>query len=430
MHRFLLLISIMGALALSKQAHAQQPIEELLESGVEAHRMYNLAKAEEILQDVMLRKNELTPLQYGRALYFQTRNLGQIARKEAEGLTGYVDFGVQARFYKIYDQYLELEALRVPRWSEKARPDLENLAPLAAVGGVSCLDAMVDDPDNISMYRTLAEGYITLIRAIDPDHYVPSELQGQIHYLLGEKEKAIAQFEQALKDYRKNRALIVDNMRMPDVYYRVALHYLEVGDLDQAYALASLGLKRNEFEWQTLNKFPKKFPPETVELNRPLWTANQYNLGLLNLELVVLFEDKKDSALLQYTERERYYGDVFSFHYNYAGLLSDVDWKKSAIHYQKAIDLEPNSYKAHYHMSLLYINQGAILINKKEANRELAATNRQKGEELLNTGLDYMKTAHRLSPKDPAPLVRLVQVAGWLKLKEEQKTYKEKLSQL
>ena len=284
-----------------------QPIEELLENGVDAHRRYDLRVADEILSGVMQRKDELPPMLLGKALYFHTRNLSQMAKKDAEGAIGFTDFGVQARFFKIYDQYLELERIQVPRWSEKARPDLEGLAPLAAAGGVACIDAMVDDPSKASTYRTLAEGYISLIQTIDPNHYVPSELQGQIHNLAGESKQALLKFEEAMMAYRKNRALIVDNLRMPDVYYRVALHYLEQGNVEKAYSLASLGLKRNEFEWQTINQFKQRFPPETIESNRPLFTANQYNLGLLELELIVLFEDKKDTAMTLYEEKERYF---------------------------------------------------------------------------------------------------------------------------
>lgn len=407
-----------------------QTLVDRLEQGVEAHRRYDLKVAETILAEVLEQKDELTKLQYGEALYFQTRNQGQIVKKEAEEIVGFTNFGIQGKLYNVYSKYLELEKLRIPRWSEKARPDIENLAPLASAGALACLDAMVDDPKDRETYRNVADGYISLIKIISPDHYVPHELRGQMHYMMGEKQQAIEQFETAMKAYREFRTLIPGNMRMPDVYFRVAIDCLEKGNLERAYTLAKVGFKRNEFEWETLREFEKKFPMGTIEQNKPLFSANQYNLGQLELELIVQFEDKKDSALTLYAERERYFDKVFSYHYNYAGLLSEVNPRKASLHYQKAIDLNPNSYEAHYQMAVLYFASGANFLNLKDKDRDVQAKNRQAGIELLTTGFDYMEKAHELSPKDPAPLVRLVQVSEWLELDDKRKIYKAQLDKL
>ena len=100
------------------------------------------------------------------------------------------------------------------------------------------------------------------------------------------------------------------------------------------------------------------------------------------------------------------------------------------MHYQKAIDLQPKSFDAHYHISILYINQGARVLNQKATDRQEAIKNREKGEQLLSTGLDFMKQAHILSPRNKAPLARLIQVCDWLKLEKEQQIYQAKLDLL
>ena len=406
-----------------------QTLLELLDEGVEAHRRYDLVKSEAILSKVLDRKDELTQSKYGQALYFFCRNQGQIVKKEGE-LDGFTNHIIQGKLYDVYNKYLQLERMKIPRWSEKARPDIENLAPLASAGAVACLRAMYDEPANKELFANIGEGYISFIKIIAPNHYVVPELLGQIRLLLGERERAMEQFELALKAYRNRRTLVVDNIRMADVYYQVAVYSLEKGNLSRAYSLTKTGITRNEFEWKTLNELKNKFPPGSVEQNKDLFSANQYNLGRLELELIVQFENKKDSALLLYAERAPYFDKTFSYHYNYAGLLSSTYPRKAAMHYQKAIDLEPTSYLAHFQMGALYFSTGSHYLNLKDKDRSVTAKNRETGKELVLIGMDYMEKAHTLEPQNPTPLIKLIEAAKWLELDDRRKIYKADLERL
>lgn len=410
---------------------ATQNIKKRLKKGIEAHQMYDLITCDTVLSSVLEKKELLDDADLGEGMYFFTRNLFRMTVDEAEGALGYHNMNTQLKFYRAYNSFLELERLDISRWSSKARPEIELMFPALLTGTVKCLDVYVDQgEDKSSELREIIKGYISLATSILPENYAPYELRGQLFYIDGDKENAAENFDIALDKYRSRRVLMLDNIRMANVYFQRALMYLEKGKVDKAYKLAKEGYWRNDIEWKTMGINVKKFEPGRVKEQEPLYFNNQYNLGLLELELMVQTDPTNDSTLILYAEREVYYGEEFSFHYNYAGLLEQVNPRKASMHYQKAIDLDSSSFDAHFQMAKLYIDLGFYFIDSNKGKTKEAEDARARGKQMLEIGFPYLKTANELSPANISTLAVLVEVCAELGLNEEQAEYKSTLDSI
>lgn len=408
-----------------------QYIAKRLEKGVEAHKRFDLITCDTVLSDVLEKRELLNKRQLGQAIYFYNRNMLRMTVEEGEGRRGYDNLPIQLRFYRAYNNYQELDRLNIPRWSEKARPEIELMFPALVTAAVKCLDIYVDQGANRTQeLKDIILGYISLASSILPENYTPLELKGQLYLISDEPEKAAEYFDQSLKKYRARRVLMLDNIRMPNVYFQRSLLYINAGNLEKAYQLAREGYVRNDVEWKTLGTNQTKFEPGAVKEQEPLYFNNQYNLGLLELELMVQLQPESDSTFLLFQEREPYYKEDFSYHYNYAGLLEKVNPRASSMHYQRAIDLDSTSYKAHFQMAKLYINMGFVFIDGNKGNSQEAKDERLRGKQLLEIGLPYLQQANSLQPNNLAPLAVLVEVCKELGLNQQAEEYKTTLDSL
>lgn len=410
---------------------AAQNILKRLNKGVEAHKRYDLITCDTVLSRVLEKKELLNKAQLGEAIYFFNRNLFRLTVDEAEGSLGYNNLPTQLKFYRAYNNYLELERLNISRWSAKARPEIELMFPALLSASVKCLDIYVDQGEKRSVeLQGLILGYIGLASSILPENYTPTELKGQLYYINGDLERAAQYFDESLKKYRARRVLMLDNIRMPNVYFQRSLIWLNQGNLEKAYRLAREGYMRNEVEWKTLGVNQTKFEPKAVKEQEPLYFNNQYNLGLLELELIVQLYPESDSTFLLYQEREPYYKDVFSYHYNYAGLMEKVNPRTASMHYQAAIDIDSTSFEAYFQMAKLYIDMGFTYIDGNPGKDEEAKQLRLQGKQMLEIGLPYLQQASSLQPNSVVSIAVLVEVCKELGLQAEAAQYKSILDSL
>jgi tetratricopeptide (TPR) repeat protein len=404
----------------------QNHLVKSLEKGVEAHRRYSLVVCDTVLERVLDRKSELTKAQYGEALYFYTRNLMRMAIEIGETDNGFATLDVQLKIYRVYNNYLELEKANIPRWSQKAGPEIQSLLKTLLRASVNCLEVYVQEKGREHELKMLVEGYTNLAATITPEGYAPFELKGQLYYLKGDTAKALDYYKRAIKNYKSKRLLMADNIRIPTIYYALALQ--EIGSSNEkAYALARQGYKINEIEWSTIKVNAKQLGETVVEDNKAVYFNNQYNLGLLQLETAPAVLSN-DSLLLIYEARIDYFKEVYSIQYNYAELLREVNPRKSSMHYQKAIDLNPNDPEAYFSMATLYFDMGYYYLN--QAKKENSKENKEKAYQLLGVGVGNMESAHKLAPKDQTTLKWLIKVYRDVGENAKSKEYQAKLDAL
>ncbi|MFY0673758.1 MAG: hypothetical protein JXQ87_10150 [Bacteroidia bacterium] len=420
----LFLTCFFGAIALS--TFGQNHLIKSLEKGVEAHRRYSLVVCDSVLERVLNRKNELSQAQYGEAFYFYNRNLMRMAIEMGEADNGFAQIDVQLKIYTVYNNYLQLEKANIPRWSPKAGPEIQNLFKTLLSASVTCLELLVEKEGSGNELTMLVEGYTNLAATIMPDGYTPLELKGQLHYIMGDTSKAISYYQRAIDNYNAKRLLMPDNIRIPSVYYALALQELETS-FEKAYLMAKKAYKINEVEWSTIKVNAKQLGETVIEDNKAIYFNNQYNLGLLELETAPAVLST-DSLLLLYNERIDYYKDVYSVQFNYAEILREINPRQSSLHYQNAIDINPYDPEAFFSMATLYFDMGYFYLN--ESKSQNAKENKERAYQLLSVGIGNMEEVHKLAPKDQSALKWLVKVYRDVGEKAKSKEYQAKLNAL
>lgn len=420
---FLLLFSVLPGMAFSQNALLAR-----MEKGVEAHRRYNLVTCDTVLSAVLEKKELLSRAQLGEASYFYNRNLIRLAIEEGQSKNGFATMPVQIRLYKAYFNLLELERENIPRWSVKADPEIKGMFETMLKASVNCMEVYVESGEAYNaQLNTLIESYTNLAIRIAPESYIPFELKGQMYYYEGDTTKAVEYFDMAIKKYRVKRVLLADNIRMPNVYYTRALEYMNTSS-EKAYKLARQGYKVNELEWKTIQTNKAKLGENVIVENKAIYFNNQYNLGWLELELIITMGNK-DSALLLYKEREDYYRDKYYFQVNYANLLRDVNPRDASMHYQAAIDIMPNYHEAYFAMASLYFDMGYYYLNEAKTDKANAKENTERGLQLLEVGYPYMQQAHKYLPESNLALKTLLKVSKELDKKTDYNYYKKTLNE-
>jgi len=429
--RILALVLLVASFAVTESF--SQNLQKRLNKGVEAHKGYNLVICDSVLGNILQRqRDQLNQRQLGEALYYYNRNLLRLVVEESKGPQGYDNMLIHLKFYRVHNGFVELQRLDIDRWSEKAQPELMAMFQHLVNGVTECLDKYVDQQNRRDpQLRENILAYLNLAITILPESYVPHELKGQLHYIDEDLDLAAESFDVALKKYRIRRVLVLDNIRMANVYLLRSLMYLDQGNIDQAHKLVKEGYQRNEIEWKTFQFNKNKFEPKAIKEQEPIYLNNKYALGLLELELVVQVAPTADSTFILYKERESTYQNEFSYQFNYASVLEDVNPREAAVHYQKAIDIEPESFEANFALAQLYINLGFFYVDyAKQSEADGQQEQSDRGYQMMETGLPYLKRAHELNPKNLNALILLVDVCETLGLKKELKAYKSILDSI
>ncbi|MGB0429002.1 MAG: hypothetical protein ACPGLV_00915 [Bacteroidia bacterium] len=427
MKNFLLVVALLTGNLLPLMA--QNHLLKSLDKGVEAHRQYSLVQCDSILARVLTRQSELGTMQLGMATYFYNRNLIRLAVEEGESKNGFTKFSVQHKLFSAYKNLLALEKKQIPRWSEKARPEIKNMYKSLLTGAVQCLEVYVQNQGDKTQLQFLIDGYTDLAVTIVPESYTAVELKGQLAYLKGEQELAIAYYKDAIEKYKAKRVLMADNIRIPSVYHSLALNAMKTS-WSEAYKLAQNGFAINELEWNTIKANASQLGETVVEDNKAVYFNNLYNLGLLELETAMIVVTNSDSLIELYKQRVMYYEDVFSIQLNYGNLLRDVNPREASIHYQKAIDIEPKSYDAHFAIATLYFDLGFYYLDEATRNRGQKKELTNKAHQLIGVGIGNMETAHELNLKASLPIKWLIKGYREVGQKSEVQYYQQKLDEL
>ena len=188
----------------------------------------------------------------------------------------------------------------------------------------------------------------------------------------------------------------VDNV---DLYRHLAACYNGLGDSEQAMAMINTGLEKNPGDanliLEKVNAYLKEGKgAEAIEDLNKLHELDPENAQLLFV-LGTIYGDENN-------------GEVF-------------DAEKAVYYYEEAIKINPNYYDAIYNLGALYITMSNKL--KAQANEitgfskaELEQYNKLVGEaeELLRTGLPYVKQAYEAQP---TPEVKSVLKTMYVQLK-------------
>ena len=395
-----------------------QFITQRLERGVEAHRAFKLRTADTVLADVLVKKELLTRPQYGELLYFYCRNLLLLSKEEGEGRIGFLDPKVQGRFFQMQQLILTLERENIPRWSVKSDLLREEMTDPLHSATVACLKQLEEESSALE----IAQNYNDLTMALSPVDYTAFELKGQIEKFRGNDEEAHKLFEQAIKLFRKKRSRSSHNMRFPRVFYMQAVNHLENGDRERAYRKTKLGFFINELEWKALKKNSGSFIKTPLEDYEPIYLKNLYDIGLLEIELAVEFAPR-DSVILLYSQREKYYQKEYSFNFNYGQILQTENPNQAAKYFQTAINIEPKRADAYFALGNLYFAMGQQYDELAQKDKKSAADHTERAERLYNVSLPYLQNAYVLNKKNKNALILLQKATERLEMEEQHKMY-------
>lgn len=412
-------------------ANAQNSLDKQLDQAVEAFKRYQLIDANSSFAELYAQKQLLTNIQRGELLYYYSRAQYQMyVSKGNDQKEALADYQMQRQVYFAHQLLLELQRLDVPRWSEKAEPQLRAMSPGLYEGALISLDLLFTHAEGYtpSTLRSVATGYLSLAETIDPVNYQTHELYGQLYYFEQDSASAAFYFDRCLELYRTHRLNEETNMRLGDVFLKRSRMLFNSSLHDTALTLVNHGLKMMAFEFQFAKaQAGKLFTKDEVQYATDLYTELKKPLHWLKLELLSVMPEKYATAQQVFDSLQTTYADDYRFHL-YSGQMHEPFKPFEALkHYNAAVEINPKSFDACYLAGGLYFslaNDYRDMAQKKDDNQKQYAKN---ALTLFRTGYPIMKQAHALNPEAGYVVTSLYHVAKLLNYPEDTAYFAKRL---
>jgi len=223
-----------------------------------------------------------------------------------------------------------------------------------------------------------------------------------IMYYAGIAANNIKQREKAIQYFEKTAEL---GYQGANSYILLKNNYLKMGDTTKAMQMLEEGF----------DKYPKN---ETM-------IATLVNYYLLD-------SDNPKKALDYLNEAQKISPNKAEYYTAEGQVYDQLDEEEKAIkNYEKALELDPDSYMAHFNLGVIYFNRGVELENKANSTKDDAEFKKYKEEatEEFKKALPYVEKARDIKSNDLQTLNTLKQLYFRLRhLNEEYATKYKKVS--
>lgn len=403
-----------------------QTAQEYLNKGTDAHRFFKLAEAEEYLAKAIELKHELTNAEKGEALYFYAITILKDLEVNINSKNyNLVTSKTQMRIYNCYDTYLELAMAKIPRWSPKVNDELIRLNIVVIKAALDAVDKYLTNHDEYTY--NIAQGYIALANTIEPVHYIPYELWGNLSLAKNDNLAAIEHFSTCINLYTKFHRNILDNIRIGQIYLRLALTLKEDQTMiDSAQNLIKIGVFSLTQEYHVIEQQKTKYSNDERNLAKQTYYKLKKDLNLAQLEFISIKPNPKKNEI----ELFEYYADTFkndpSYHFYYGISLTRTDEKKAIEQFNKAIQLDSNYTAAFFTLGIYQSKLGEI--QSRKANASNKNEDYAKAFKYYTNAFKAFKRNLELDPINKISLNHIITIGNLLG--EDVTKYTKQLSQL
>lgn len=280
--------------------------------------------------------------------------------------------------------------------------------------------------------------------AMPPSPLLGLQIIGEQHYNRGVELYNNHEFAEAIKEFEKTRNINrIFNIQDTLATFNAAVCAIQIDDKEKAIsflrdlvslkyndpfiysALSELYLEQKDFARATQvintgrNRHPDDFNILIAETN--LYLA-QDEIEKAQNTLLAAIEKNPNNHILHFTLGSNY--DRLSRNEKISDEERTMLMNKAEEAYEKALEINPNYFDAHYNMGALFYNEGVRLfeITDKITDLKLFEKEKVKFEALWNKALPCLEKAHQANPTDLPTLASLRTLYARLnKLEELQK---------
>lgn len=365
-------------------------------------------------------------------LYQEARHHGQESQ-----LRIYSDAYVRA-----CEDYARAAELDKQAWQESAGKELLSLYPELVRDGLQKLEdaKKAKTSDDAAALLMNASRVLSVAAVQQPQQYLPADLLGQVAM----EQQQYRQAEQYLR-----QAAVLFHQYPPEnpdllaayIYYRLALldysykHKGAAAPTDQLRtALEYLRQAQSllESEYRRAGRMAGKLKSQELERYQRQHRSIQQDFYYLELDLYLQLPELHHEAIGRFREALRKEPDSYPLTLGYARLLEKNDLQQALYMYQKAALLQPESFTAHYHIGIIYVNEASRL--EKEAQQTANIDRYQQlnalSREYLAKARPHLQTAYRSDPDNLDLINALLQVTLNLHLPDDYQLYKRRQMEL